>query len=853
MNQNDKFDMLSVVAFGIHTKVRRMLEEEVAKATAEADLRDVLRPFFFYEYFLDPPVVLGEDPTPAVAYAPFLGRLAAQSEFMPVPFLGGYKAAKGITPQELKELSKALLVEGDLRVPATRSNINTYWSEHVVFEDAITKSDVLRLLYRFWRDVELSLPLQGTRAQVRQAIEQCQAELEDDDKKPYVEISQDFADYSEGIVSISAGWARLFAAEGFKNLLVRYASESIESALREFFTCIYPWLRNPAYLRRPAEAKDRLFELLTCSISSRRVFFGELILIYPPIGNPELRARAGKRLRSVLHKAAVDLYVPMLTLYENYAGETDLKREVFPELAPHKQDSADADKTKWKDSLSPRFEARRWAALQPFLSEIGRVGASQTRMSAWPDVIADTEFLDPAANPFFRIIQFIPPETVALESALKKLRRALDVGGDPAELLKEVQERGSALAKCLDTEDERVGVAAWSQAFMPYCEKIASWKAGVANAEVERLRRGLLNDCRRATSVLSDMEIALAQLWAHRLAVMHDEPWAVEESLVFEEYLIASPGMVRCIREAMHISHTLSTTPKKRRVQTALVVGGPGSGKDSMARLVRVFSPGYRFGKQSTLNMGMFRPKELAVPFLLGIGATLESGVKPDRAPFGLVGVLKQAQLDPVGGSAALGEQGYSFILDELNSLDIDTQGALLRVFENSELVPLGSMTKDKIAFLFVGVMNEDPELIMKKRALDGILRDQTLFGGLVGETLYEMFRNQRRLRDDLYYRLARGGEIRIPDLRERREDLPILTYFIVREFLKEISLEGRIELAVYEELLDPALTWPGNVRELQALCRRVVDAALADNQLAPDGRLEILRSHALRALGRVN
>ena len=44
-----------------------------------------------------------------------------------------------------------------------------------------------------------------------------------------------------------------------------------------------------------------------------------------------------------------------------------------------------------------------------------------------------------------------------------------------------------------------------------------------------------------------------------------------------------------------------------------------------------------------------------------------------------------------------------------------------------SELLPLGSIANTKIAFLFIGVMNEDPELIMKKRALDSILRDQTL------------------------------------------------------------------------------------------------------------------------------
>lgn len=844
MNQNDKFDMLSVVAFGIHTKVRRLLEEEVADASAETELRDVLRPFFFYEYFLDPPVVFGRDASAVVAFAPFLGRLAAQSEFMPVPWPGGYEIVKGMKKEEAEDIA----VFGNLRVPTTRSNINRYWSRHVTFNEALTKSDVLQLLYRFWLAVERAASLDTPRTKAGDAIEQCRNGLTEVDKKPYVEVPKGFADYSDGIVSISAGWSELFAKDALKNLVERYEKESIDNALREYYTCIYPWLQDPAYVRKEPQQKGRLFELMTCSISSRRLFFGELILIYPPITNKELRLRAATRLRRVLHKAAVELYVPMLTLYEEFAAECDLKEDLFdnlPLLDPAKEN---AHKEAWIEKLPNRYGVERWSPLNAFLGNIGRDGGCAEKTPEWPAETPHIEFVDPVCNPFVQLIQFIAPATADLNDKLKKLQRELEAGADGVDALADVQTANGVVASCLDVADTRVGVAEWSRVLTLHTETIAKWTTPPKRSDVEGLRHDLLRTARQANCVLSDMEIALARLWAHRLAVMHEEPWAVEESLIFEGYLIASPGMIRCIHDAIRICHTLSEKPKKQKVQTALVVGGPGSGKDSMARLVRLFSPGYRFGRELTLNMATFRPKDLAVPLLLGLGAKVESGDPPGQRAFGLTGVIKQAVLDKSGPA----KQGFSFILDELNSLDIDSQGALLRVFENSELLPLGGMSKDRIAFLFIGVMNEDPELIMKKRALDTILRQQTLLGGLLGDALYEMFRNQRRLRDDLYYRLARGGEIRIPDLRDRREDLPILTYFIVRDYLKDSSVDGRIDLGVYEELLNPALNWHGNIRELQAICRFVVDAALADNVLTPDGRLEIVRAHALRALGRI-
>jgi transcriptional regulator with PAS, ATPase and Fis domain len=176
-----------------------------------------------------------------------------------------------------------------------------------------------------------------------------------------------------------------------------------------------------------------------------------------------------------------------------------------------------------------------------------------------------------------------------------------------------------------------------------------------------------------------------------------------------------------------------------------------------------------------------------------------------------------------------------AFIFDELNSLDLDTQGALLRFLESGELLSLGDY-KDAhrdVDALIVGVMNENPDTITKVRTIDRIVRDKQVFGGLLGDFLYEFFRGQRRLRDDLYFRMARGGEIVMPELRQRREDIPILFFLTVKKELIPTVQIGKdkwgIELSTYDELMDKSFQWEGNVRELQALAREIFTVALKD------------------------
>jgi hypothetical protein len=368
---------------------------------------------------------------------------------------------------------------------------------------------------------------------------------------------------------------------------------------------------------------------------------------------------------------------------------------------------------------------------------------------------------------------------------------------------------------------------------------------------------------------LGNIEKRLVELWADRFWRLGyvKERQNVLDSLLFEKYLVASPKLMSRVTEAINLHHRRSG---KKSVTSALVVGGPGSGKDTMAKLIWLFSPGFRFGGLRTFNMATFRPKEAAVPLLLGLDVRDRQSASSIQVQ--LRGVLLRALCTKMKQPVTTEEtrRGFSFIFDELNSLDIDTQGALLRFLENAELTPLGGLSNpldvetDKEPkpvsreILVIGVMNEDPHMIMKRHEMDRILKQGELFGTILGQTLHEMFRNQRRLRDDLYYRLIRGGEIVLPSLSDRTEDIPSIFYHNITQsktmFPEDVNT-FEVDLSVYDVLMSHDLKWEGNLRELQTLSRNILLEAKAAYERDPntEKRLIIRGIHARLAVKRLH
>ena len=136
---------------------------------------------------------------------------------------------------------------------------------------------------------------------------------------------------------------------------------------------------------------------------------------------------------------------------------------------------------------------------------------------------------------------------------------------------------------------------------------------------------------------------------------------------------------------------------------------------------------------------------------------------------------------------------GGSLLLDEITEMRPEMQAKLLRVLEEKRILRLGASKELPIDVRVFAASN---------RSLHQAIRE-------------------RRLREDLYYRLN-VYTIELPPLRDRLEDLPLLVAHFIREFNREHnkSVEG-----MGQDCLDAlrAHTWPGNVRELRNVVQRAV------------------------------
>ena len=165
---------------------------------------------------------------------------------------------------------------------------------------------------------------------------------------------------------------------------------------------------------------------------------------------------------------------------------------------------------------------------------------------------------------------------------------------------------------------------------------------------------------------------------------------------------------------------------------------------------------------------------------------------------------------------------GGVVFLDEVADMPLSMQAKLLRVLEEQEVVPLGDSFPRKVDVRVLSATNRD-------------LRAEVAAG---------------RFREDLYYRLA-VFPISLPPLRERREDIPLLS----TRFLAIASEQQRKPIAGLDPAALELLTqygWPGNVRELRNEIERAVALARASAIIAPEHLSASLRAPSAVANGAV-
>ena len=151
-----------------------------------------------------------------------------------------------------------------------------------------------------------------------------------------------------------------------------------------------------------------------------------------------------------------------------------------------------------------------------------------------------------------------------------------------------------------------------------------------------------------------------------------------------------------------------------------------------------------------------------------------------------------------------------SFLLDEINEMDIHLQAKLLQVVEDGYFERVGSSFPQRIDVRFISTCNKN---------IVGIVKEG-------------------KFRNDLYYRLN-IIDIHIPPLRERREDIiPLVNDFLSEYYKKSDAVIKNLNEKSISLLLD--YDWPGNVRELFNVMQRVV-LFIPDEQVMPGHITELL------------
>src|SRR6202035_2955593 len=136
---------------------------------------------------------------------------------------------------------------------------------------------------------------------------------------------------------------------------------------------------------------------------------------------------------------------------------------------------------------------------------------------------------------------------------------------------------------------------------------------------------------------------------------------------------------------------------------------------------------------------------------------------------------------------------GGTLFLDEIGDLPLDVQPKLLRFLEQQEILPIGDTRPQRVDVRVLAATNAD----LEQRVAEG------------------------KFREDLYYRLS-VIRIHVPPLRDRREEIPHLSTFFLREALERLGKPG---VRLSPETLDlfDTFGWPGNVRQLRNEVQRSV------------------------------
>ncbi|MBI4169532.1 MAG: sigma-54-dependent Fis family transcriptional regulator [Acidobacteria bacterium] len=249
----------------------------------------------------------------------------------------------------------------------------------------------------------------------------------------------------------------------------------------------------------------------------------------------------------------------------------------------------------------------------------------------------------------------------------------------------------------------------------------------------------------------------------------------------------------RQLESTYGVQNIIGQSPEMRRIfslieqvassrSTVLITGPSGTGKEMVARALH------------------FNGERRSRPFV-----SVNCGGIPDTLlEDELFGHVKGAFTDAVGDRAGRFEaaDGGTLFLDELGNMSQSMQIKLLRVIQEREFFPLGGTKPVSVDVRVIGASNVDLRKMME----------------------------EGQFREDLYYRLN-VIHIKLPPLRDRREDLPLLIQHFLAKYCGEMNVPlKRLRPEALRALVDYA--WPGNVRQLENVIERAVALSFGKEEL---------------------
>ena len=243
----------------------------------------------------------------------------------------------------------------------------------------------------------------------------------------------------------------------------------------------------------------------------------------------------------------------------------------------------------------------------------------------------------------------------------------------------------------------------------------------------------------------------------------------------FEQIVTGNLTIYRILKEAE--LHARSRMP-------ILITGSSGTGKELLAKAIHEASPRAKF-RFVPINMAATSTGLFDAEFF-GHTKGAFTGANYERK-----GYLEYAN-------------NGTLFLDEIGMLHTELQGKLLRFLQEGEFIPLGSNKTQTVDVRIIAATNVDIE----KRV------------------------ENNQFRKDLYYRL-KGGWLHLPELKERRNDIPLLINKFIEEYCDSSGQEQDITCTIDDDTMSylMAYDYPGNIRELKS----VIHSAL---NLTPEGHI---------------